>query len=311
MVDYFDSDGSKENRIESVAKEHYVYELYDRDTGVVFYVGEGVRDRALHHMKESERIRQKISSDPSLDGRLGSAKTNRIQELLSERIDRLGVRVVGRFDSKEAALAVEAVLINWVYGKNYLTNISRGRGATFVRPKENPMEELIGIDIERKLRVFGKGGNTQTTGYLKQKIENHERYGHVAMAEEIYGYLCERFPKLQIDEPCFWESGRYVAVFVTLVPNSVRMIIQLTDSAKNQHVYNLKAVSEASADVERFKGYMRKNHQEIQLMNNNRYCKLPAWSALKVDNISLDEVVEQVHYAQRFLDISDNMEDFA
>jgi hypothetical protein len=309
MEDLPENAGDMGGQIENITKEYYVYELYDRDTGAVFYVGEGVRDRANHHVKESERIRQRIDSDPSLDGRLGSEKTARIQELLAAGSERLGVRVIGRFDSKQAAQSVETVLINWVYGTAFLTNISRGRGATYVRPKDHPTEELPGIDIERKVRVFGAGGKIQQAGYLEQKIENHERYGHVAMAEDIFGFLRDQFPELQIDEPCFWESGRYVAVFVTLVPNAVRMIIQLTDSPRHQHVYNLKPVSEAKPDVTRFVDYLRANHKDVEIMNRGRYCKLPAWSALKVNNVALEEVAEQVRYARRFLGLSDTMED--
>lgn len=301
--------GDMGGQIENVTKEYYVYELYDRDTGAVFYVGEGVRDRAHHHLKESERIRQRIDSDPSLDGRLGSEKTARIQELLAAGSERLGVRVIGRFDSKQAAQAVETVLINWIYGTVSLTNISRGRGATHVRPKDNPTEELPGIDIERKLRVFGAGGKIQQTGYLKRMIENHERYGHAAMAEDIFGYLRDRFPEMQIDEPCFWESGRYVAVFVTLVPNAVRMIIQLTDSAKHQHVYNLKPMSEAKTDVTRFVDYLGANHKDVKTTNGGKNGKLPNWSALEVKNDALDQIAEQVLYARRFLDLSGTMED--
>lgn len=301
MEDFFENSSGLEDNVIGVVKDYYVYELFDRDTGEVFYVGEGVRDRAFQHVKEAERIRQKILSNPDFDGTLASEKIIRIQELLVEGRDRLGVRVVGRFDSKDAAQAVEAVLINWVYGASALTNISRGRGANYVRPKNLPTEELAGIDVARKLKIFSSGKNIQNTGYLKKKIDNHERYGHVAMAEEITEYLRERFPNLQIDEPCFWESGRYVAVFVTLIPGCVRLVIQLTDSGKNHHVYNLKPVSEATKDVSKFVEFMKENHIGVELKNNGRYCKLPSWSALAVKNESLDEIVEQVRYAEAYL----------
>jgi len=282
-----------------VEKDYYVYELFDRKTGKVFYVGEGVRDRAFQHFKEAERTRQNILSNPDLDGPLATEKIDRIQEL-KER-DSLGVRVVGRFDSKEAAQAVEAVLINWVYGIAALTNIRRGRGANYVRPKESPTEELAGIDVSRKLKIYRSGNNIRNTGYLEEKIANHQRFGHVAMAEKITEYLREEFPELKIDEPCFWESGRYVAVFITLVPDVVRLIIQLTDSGKNQHVYNLKPVSDAMADVSEFKEYIEKNHNDIELRNEGRYCKLPAWQNLTVNNEALEEIAGQVRYAQSII----------
>jgi hypothetical protein len=229
---------------------------------------------------------------------LGSDKVNRIQELLTA--DRLGVRVIGRFASKQAAQAVETVLINWVYGTTSLSNISRGHGATFVRPKERPTEDLVGIDIERKLKVFGGRETAGNAGYLKRIIENHERNGHVAMADDICVYLHKEFPGLAIDEPCFWESGRYIAIFVPLVPNKVRMIIQLTDSKRNQHVYNLLPLSGSERDRSNFEKYMRENHENIKLQNHGSYGKLPEWINLVVSNLSLEEIAKQVRRAQEF-----------
>ena len=287
------------SQINTITKQFYVYELYDAVSGDVFYVGEGIRDRAFQHIKEADRIREQILNDPSLDGTLGSDKISRIQQLQADGSDRLGVRVIGRFDSKEAAQAVETVLINWVYGQNSLTNISRGHGADYVRPKTRPTDDLAGIDIDKRIRIFG-GGAMKNTGYLEEKIKNHEIYGHLAMAEEIVEFLRNRFPNMSIDDPCYWESGRYIGVFVNLVDGKVRMIIQLTDSGKNQHVYNLKPMSEAQEDVDKFVEYMTENHEDIPLKKSGRYSKLPFWENMQVKNDDHETIALHVQKAIDF-----------
>lgn len=293
-----------DDQISSIVKEYYVYELFDAETGEVFYVGEGIRDRAYQHIKEAERIRKKLSVDPGIDGSLASEKIDKIQNLMSANENRVGVRIIGRFETKEEAQSVETVLINWVYGVSTLTNISRGRGAKYVRPKAQPREELSGIDLDKKVIVFG-GNKREKTGYLENMINNHEVYGHFAMAENIVEYLNERFPSLEIDEPNFWESGRYVAIFITLVPGEVRMMIQLTDSGKSQHVYNLKPMSESKKDVDKFVRYMERKYPDIPLKRNGQYAKLPAWRGLKVANVDHETIAAEVERAKNFFASSD------
>jgi hypothetical protein len=279
-----------------VIRDHYVYELYDRRTGQVFYVGEGVRDRAEQHVKDAKRIVERLREDPSLAGSIDSQKLTRIVGILEAGAEHLGVRVIGRFDSKHEAQAVETVLINWVYGLGDLTNVSRGRGADYIREKARATDELPGIDIGRRLRVFGqrKGG----AGYLQRMLERHERHGHLSMAEDIAAHLKREFPQLAIEEPCFWENGRYVAVFVTVVPDAVRMIVQLTDSGKHRHVYNLKAMSERQEDVRKFEECIEQHRlAELALKNGGRYAKLPEWQDLRVSNLDWPRISVEVRRA--------------
>jgi hypothetical protein len=291
-----------------VSKTYYVYELFDRSTGETFYVGEGVRDRALHHKKESERIRNKLMDDPSLGGEILSDKVGRICALMEAGEDGLGIRVVGRFDSKEEALAVETVLINWVYGIDCLTNVSRGHGNQYVRPRSRANEELVGLDIGRSIRVFG--ARRKSTGYLKERIRNHEAYGHISMAEDIAGYLRKNLPGVSVDDPCFWEGGVYVAVFVELVPDTVRMIIQLTSSDRNRHSYNLKPMTERADDKNRFVSYLEKCKSdgfipyddkvksEDWIPDGGSYAWLPEWKRGKLtSNIDQQAILRQVQYA--------------
>jgi len=52
---------------------------------------------------------------------------------------------------------------------------------------------------------------------------DQRRYGHYEQAAAIADDLHRRFPALEISGPEEAESGRYIAVYVMLVPGLVRM----------------------------------------------------------------------------------------
>ena len=131
-------------------------------------------------------------------------------------------------------------------------------------------------------------------------IRNHENYGHFSMAENIAEYLSERFPDLEIDEPVYWESGRYIAVFINLVPGAVRMSILLTSSGKNQHVYNLKPMSESKSDIDRFVRYMNQNYPSIELKKDGCYAQLQGWTNSPVKNNDYETIAKEVERAIGF-----------
>lgn len=137
-------------------------------------------------------------------------------------------------------------------------------------------------------------------GYLSKIIRNHQRFAHLAMAGEITRYLNESGVHPLVDGPANWEGGRYIGVFVTLRARTVRMIIQLTDSGLNRHVYNIIPMSNQVEDREVFVRYMQEHHPQIALKNGGRYCKLPGWKGLTVKNDDLNEILHQVQYAQGF-----------
>jgi hypothetical protein len=290
-------------------KEFYIYELFDKRDGKVFYVGEGVRDRAHYHCLEAEKYRERDrirtvlkDEERQLEGeereRVNHAKIARIVEIQSAGAEYLGIRVVGRFDTKHEAQAVEAILITCIYGIDNLTNISRGRGNAHVRPRGRALEEMEGIDIPKRIVIQRLGGGE--TGYLKEKIENHEKHGHFSMAEDIARQLIDAGIALETEEPCYWESGRYIALFVTLVPGTVRMIVQLTDSGRHQHVYNLMPIDNTADARNAFVVFME-GYPELELMNHGRYCKLQEWRDRKFQkNKNLSEIIRQVRYAQQF-----------
>lgn len=128
---------------------YYVYELRDQ-SGATFYVGKGQGNRAVHHTSEVQRMLKLEMESPEgedQDQRARSAKQHRIAKMLDAG-ETPQVIVIGRFETEDEAFAVETVLINWVYGYENLTNISRGRRAAHVRPCGNH-GTLPSIDIPR------------------------------------------------------------------------------------------------------------------------------------------------------------------
>ena len=126
-------------------KEYYVYELRDPCDDAVFYVGKGKGRRAEHHEKEAIK-----------DEENGTAKSIRIMEIRA-RNESPKIVVIGRFESEAAALAVEAVMIHWVYGhdsdyeESNLTNIQGGHGRDSIRNRGD-YNVIEGIDIPQEER---------------------------------------------------------------------------------------------------------------------------------------------------------------
>lgn len=136
------------------------------------------------------------------------------------------------------------------------------------------------------------------SGYLQAKRDNHKKYGHIKMATDIAAYLTSQDGNLDIDGPCEWEGGRYIALFVTLVPEYVRMIIQLTDSGLHQHVYNLKPISNSKSDRTQFCDWMSRHHPDIPLPNGGRHAKLTDWENRKYPNNDLADILKEIRRAQ-------------
>lgn len=147
-----DNDESADAVYESVTGSYYVYVLRDpvsRDAAP-FYVGKGLFDRANQHLGNAGRAKANrnagdsenqdveamygadavsIWKNESKQLRSGdeSEKNNKITELVTAGRDKADIpRVVARTLSEEAALAVEAMLIESVYSQGVLTNIARG-----------------------------------------------------------------------------------------------------------------------------------------------------------------------------------------
>jgi hypothetical protein len=117
---------------ENIFKPYYVYALINDIKHSIFYIGQGKGNRAYQHLKEVER------------GIIKTRKQNEIFEIIKAGGNYTPI-VIGRFNTKKEALAVESILIHWVYGIDSLKNDVSGHKVTTIRPK-NHYEELQGID---------------------------------------------------------------------------------------------------------------------------------------------------------------------
>jgi hypothetical protein len=136
----------------------YVYILTDSKDHSIFYVGKGKGKRYSQHQKEVAR---------------GLVETSKQQKIYDIIIKNREVKpfLIGRFNTEKEALAVESLLIHWVYGITSLTNDTSGHGVDFIRPKGH-YEELQGID-EPELN------------YCARTKENRERNNVIPYLNEI------------------------------------------------------------------------------------------------------------------------------
>ncbi len=145
---------------EEPLKPHYVYVLIDQQLGgdeAVFYVGKGTGERALAHGQLAARFAGEEHDSPRL---------HRIQQIRQEGRALLE-RVVARVDTEAEALRIEAVLIEWMYGKDRLTNRISGHGARYVRTRGD-LSERAHLDVPA--RPTGE----QTGEYSANLVTKHE-----------------------------------------------------------------------------------------------------------------------------------------
>ena len=275
MVD----DSSAAYHIE-IIKPYYVYVLADPCIdNEIFYVGKGTAKRGYDHLKEALK-----PDSPN------SPKISRIKTIRDHGSEPL-VRVIARFDSEDAAFAVESTLIHWVYGYDNLTNEQSGHGSHQVRPRDlGLIPELPGIDIARRIRLLG----SMKTGYLQDKIDNHARLNHAEMMQDLHDFLKKQGIPLEEDEVIGLEGGRYLGLHVPLNP-FVKLVLQITDSDRHSIILNLRPNSEKADDRRRFSECLSKEFQ-IESKNDGRYAKLEGWrhSKIRVDDYrKIQQLIER------------------
>jgi hypothetical protein len=163
---------------ESRIYDYYVYELRDPRNNETFYVGMGRGARVLFHgndKKSAEHPKEKRISD--------------IKE--SGHSDCLRV-IIGSYETSEEAFAVEATLINWVYGYERLTNINAGRHNWCIRPAAQHQSKhnasvsdyphMDGIDRPKLIRsIDGAYTLNQMQTIEKNKIEEKLNWINLAI----------------------------------------------------------------------------------------------------------------------------------
>lgn len=181
---------------------YYVYQLIDPRDMSVFYVGEGQDQRVHAHLDE-------YSSLIARNQTLVHPKHKKINELHESGYDPICL-IIGRYRTKAEALAVEATLINWVYGHSELTNMNRGHGHENIRIKGSydrnfdldPPIPGDGRAAEMRREYLRHAGTVSTIDYIRQSMENQgyevyetgspkydSRY-FPTFANGEYGFIC-------------------------------------------------------------------------------------------------------------------------
>jgi hypothetical protein len=134
---------------------------------------------------------------------------------------------------------------------------------------------------------------------LEEMRQAHIAHGHHEQAKRIAKDLEARFPALEISGPEDWESGQYVCVFVTLIENVLRMMIQLTYSDKDRHYCQLKPASTSKEDIELFTELMRTRFSEVEPLAD--YARIPGWPREGTSNSDFETIAKQVLVALAFV----------
>lgn len=140
------------------------------------------------------------------------------------------------------------------------------------------------------------------------------RQAQIEQAARIAADLQARFPALEISgqayaEPTDYIPGEgknpplYVAIYVTLVPGTVRMVILMSGAGLNMHGYQLRGMAERKAEADRFREFMQRNHPDIEIRKEDSYCpyaRVPVWEEgkgkenLRVKNDNFEEIARNV-----------------
>lgn len=142
------------------------------------------------------------------------------------------------------------------------------------------------------------------------------RQAQIEQAARIAADLQVRFPVLEISgqayaEPTDYIPGegnkppRYVAIYVTLVPRTVRMVILMSGAGLNVHGYQLRGMAERKAEADKFREFMRqRNHPDIAIHNEDSerpYARLPIWKGLRDASDDHEAIARNVLNALAFV----------
>lgn len=232
----------------SPLKQFYVYVLIDPSKNEVFYVGKGQGERALEHRKDSLKTES------------NSKKLERIREIEKSGESKVKEMVVGRFKSEEAAFAVEATLIHWMYGHKNLTNVARGHGADTIREKGDG-GNLEGIDIPVKVR-------TNNGEYSEKFIQARNQFGVVESVKKIKEFLEMnsdlRFGEVDISIPR-WTT-------ISLEIKGLKLVVGKHNSPSDKFWVEIQPVSNNKVDKDQL---LKLCTNSKFVAKNGGYAKLP------------------------------------
>jgi hypothetical protein len=220
---------------------YYVYVLMDSVDNRVFYVGKGRGNRCYQHLKEVEK------------GLVTSLKQQKILSII-ESGSQVTPLIIGRFSSEEEALAVESVLIHWVYGLEFLTNNTSGHGVSTVRPKGH-YEVLQGVD-EPELN------------YCTRTKENRERNDVIPYLNELK-FLIESNCDVKFDEI---HTGNDRHTYLVKFIKGVRLTVCCHHNAKKSAAVTIESIDTKAHNKERVRYIC--NNSNLEFKDNGRYGKI-------------------------------------
>ena len=222
-------------------KPFYAYLLTDPGDDSVFYIGKGTGDRCYQHQNEVER------------GLITTQKHQKIFEIL-ESDRQIKPVIIGYFETEKEALAVESVLIHWVYGIDFLTNDTSGHGVESIRPKGN-YEELQGID-EPEL------------SYSAKARENRERNNVVPYLNELKE-LIESKCDIQFDEI---NTSSIKHTYLVKFMKGVRLTVVCHHNAKISAAVTIESLDLKGCNKQRVREICEKSILEWR--DNGRYGRI-------------------------------------
>lgn len=285
-------------------KKYYVYALIDSrkqdepDRGV-FYIGKGTNKRIESHVKNAEKISKSYdtleeqnevgdSKEREKNVEDKKSKIKKINEII-ESGGHVIERILGRFDTSEEAFAVEAMLIEWVYGRErlggQLTNIQPGHGSKHIRRKGDYQINQW-LDIPRKIRVEPKDNSIRYIDEQLNKLQNNNIFEVADNTVEQLRSMIERNEvlknKLKIEDPAIVEAGRYVGATVDFGEDDVILRLQFTHKAVGT---NLRARFESRKESRELFSARIKS-LGLETLGPDKYTWLGNWSGnpLKFDN---------------------------
>lgn len=253
-------------------KKYYVYELVNKKSGCVFYVGKGTGERALQHKAEALNLDNK------------SEKCITIRKILAEEDNDLIERVIGRYETEAEAYAVESTLIHWVYGHSNLTNRASGHGSNTIR-NIGDNSELEGIDIPERVKSFDGS-------YTKEFLDKRDEMKVVQYMQEVKKYL-ESELNLKLSEVDI-KDARFAKLFFYI--EGVKISIYSTNPATKSLNIMVEPINYKKENKEIFSSICERT--ELISKGNGTYANLSGHKKTE----SLSEIVKY------FIDIKQNIE---
>jgi hypothetical protein len=302
-------------------KKYYVYALIDsrrineEDQGI-FYIGKGTNKRIEAHVRgvksqnndfaTSEEENDVGDSRERLeDEREKSSKERRIKEVLDSG-GKVLERIIGRFDTSHEAFAVEATLIEWVYGREklggHLTNIQSGHGSKHIRRKGD-FEMTPWLDLKMKFKMEC---NNNPMRYSENALERLNINNIFEISEETVERLRAMIDGddalkglVTIDDPFVVESGRYLAAIVNFGEKDVILRLQFTPTSL---VTNLRARKENKKES-RDAFSIRMHEKGLTTKNRGSYGWIEGWSGNSLAFHEYNEILGRIKTAfKRFND---------